>query len=310
MNGCVRVAGFDPTAVRGAAEPLDRRRGRQGRRRGHGGARRLSASTTRRRRSIASSGTSFCDWYIELAKPVFAGDGSRGQGRDAGDDGLDHRCHPDAAASLHAVHHRGALGHQGRRGDRRARPYWRWLSWPRRAGCPCRRGLCGGRLADRPRVGHPLHPLRAETCRRPPSCRWSSPRPTRALRDKLDPLGRDAARRLARVPSCRRRRARCPRGSVPVTAAGAVGCAAARRRHRHGRRAKLRLDKESRKLEADIGKIDAKLGSADFLRRAPEEVVEENRERRAEAQDPPRQAARRRRPASRLADRPRPAFPA
>ncbi|CAA9330724.1 MAG: Valyl-tRNA synthetase, partial [uncultured Microvirga sp.] len=44
-----------------------------------------------------------------------------------------------------------------------------------------------------------------------------------------------------------------------------------------------RLRKEAQKIEADVAKIAAKLGNADFLARAPEEVVEEQRERRAEA---------------------------
>ena len=37
------------------------------------------------------------------------------------------------------------------------------------------------------------------------------------------------------------------------------------------------------KVEADIKRIDAKLGNADFLARAPEELVEGERERRDEA---------------------------
>ena len=45
-----------------------------------------------------------------------------------------------------------------------------------------------------------------------------------------------------------------------------------------------RLTKEVGKLGGEIGKIDAKLGNADFLARAPEEVVDEQRERRAEAE--------------------------
>jgi valyl-tRNA synthetase len=45
-----------------------------------------------------------------------------------------------------------------------------------------------------------------------------------------------------------------------------------------------RLQKELSRLDADIAKIDAKLGNADFLRRAPEEVVEEQRERKEEAE--------------------------
>ncbi|MBN9088436.1 MAG: valine--tRNA ligase [Reyranella sp.] len=45
-----------------------------------------------------------------------------------------------------------------------------------------------------------------------------------------------------------------------------------------------RLQKEIKKLADEIGKIDAKLGNANFVSRAPEEVVEEQRERRSQAE--------------------------
>ncbi len=47
---------------------------------------------------------------------------------------------------------------------------------------------------------------------------------------------------------------------------------------------KIRLAKEIEKLHGEAKKIEAKLGNADFVARAPEEVVDENRERLAEAQ--------------------------
>jgi valyl-tRNA synthetase len=46
---------------------------------------------------------------------------------------------------------------------------------------------------------------------------------------------------------------------------------------------RARLTKERDRLGGDIGKIDLKLANADFLKRAPEEVVEEQRERRETA---------------------------
>ena len=46
---------------------------------------------------------------------------------------------------------------------------------------------------------------------------------------------------------------------------------------------RTRLDREMAKVEADIKRLDAKLGNADFLARAPEELVEGEREKRDEA---------------------------
>jgi valyl-tRNA synthetase len=45
-----------------------------------------------------------------------------------------------------------------------------------------------------------------------------------------------------------------------------------------------RLEREMARATADIARVDAKLANADFIRRAPEEVVESEREKRQEAQ--------------------------
>jgi valyl-tRNA synthetase len=47
---------------------------------------------------------------------------------------------------------------------------------------------------------------------------------------------------------------------------------------------RTRLTKEMAKCDADIARVDQKLGNADFLKRAPEEVIEGEREKRDEAQ--------------------------
>jgi valyl-tRNA synthetase len=46
---------------------------------------------------------------------------------------------------------------------------------------------------------------------------------------------------------------------------------------------RTRLTKEIAKCDADIARVDQKLGNADFLKRAPEEIVEGEREKRDEA---------------------------
>jgi valyl-tRNA synthetase len=45
-----------------------------------------------------------------------------------------------------------------------------------------------------------------------------------------------------------------------------------------------RLEKEMARAAADIARVDAKLANSDFLRRAPEDVVEGEREKREEAE--------------------------
>ena len=46
---------------------------------------------------------------------------------------------------------------------------------------------------------------------------------------------------------------------------------------------RARLAKEMQKADADIARVDAKLNNPKFMERAPEDVVEEEKEKRAEA---------------------------
>jgi valyl-tRNA synthetase len=46
---------------------------------------------------------------------------------------------------------------------------------------------------------------------------------------------------------------------------------------------RTRLDKEMAKADADIKRVDAKLGNAKFVANAPEEIVEEEKEKREAA---------------------------
>ena len=88
-------------------------------------------------------------------------------------------------------------------------------------------------------------------------------------------------KRLARVSEISSAPA-APQGSVQIVVRGEVAALplkgvidlAAER---------ARLTKEMQKAEADIARVDAKLGNANFVARAPEEVVEEEKEKREEA---------------------------
>ncbi len=155
MNGCARVAGFDPAAVR---EPLNRWI--------LGEAAKAAAETAGAIESYRFNDAAnavyrfvwsvFCDWCLELAKPVLQGEADAAtRGGDAGDHRACARHDLRAPPPVHAVPHRGAVGDQGRGGPAAHGPAG---AWPlAEGGTRSRRGGRGrDRLDRRPDRRNPL----------------------------------------------------------------------------------------------------------------------------------------------------------
>jgi valyl-tRNA synthetase len=278
MNGCVRVAGFDPakakttlnkwiyaeTGATAAAvtEALE--------------AYRFNEAAGEVYRFVWNK---FCDWYVEFAKPVFMGSDPQAKAETkamaawALDEILKllHPFMPFITEELWAV-----LGEEG----------------PERATLLC--------LADWPEQAKRIDRKAAE------EVNWVIDviSEIRSLRSEMNvPEGaalpltitgadRETKTRAKRYESFLKRLARLssitiaetpPQGSaqfvlgeatMALPLANVIDLAAERER----------LTKEIGKLEQEIEKIDARFANEQFMAKAPEEVVEENRERRAEAE--------------------------
>jgi valyl-tRNA synthetase len=278
MNGCVTVPGFDPST---AAETLNRW---------------IAHETAKAVREVTEAIEGFkfneaagaayrfvwnvyCDWYVELAKPILIGpdgaakDETRAMTAWARDEILKllHPFMPFITEELWQVTAEGAA-----KRDR----LLVLTSWPKLAGldAPDAEAEIGwvidlitavrsvrAEMNVPPAVLIPLTlvGVSAETQSR--AERWA-----------------DYIKRLARL---------CDIGFADVAPANAVQIVV------RGEMAALplkgvidldaeraRLEKEVAKVTADIARVDAKLGNADFIRRAPEEVVEGEREKREEAE--------------------------
>ncbi|HEX5866894.1 MAG TPA: class I tRNA ligase family protein, partial [Beijerinckiaceae bacterium] len=273
MNGCERVPGFKPAALR---EPLNRWI--------VGEAERAIAEVSR---GIAdykfneAAGAAyrfvwgqFCDWYVELAKPVLQGgyEPARDETRATTAHVLDIICkllHPFMPFLTEELW-------EGRGGQ----GVLALAAWPSLEGVADAAAEAEiGWVVDL--VGE-IRSARSETNvpagAQIPLVLVSPSAETRA---RLD-LWSDTIRRLARLSEIGIADAPPPqsvqlivRGEVAaLPLAGIVDLAAEQKR----------LQKELSRLDADIAKIEAKLGNADFLTRAREEVVDEQRERKEEAE--------------------------
>ena len=275
MNSCVRVAGFDPSAAR---EPLNRWI--------LGEAAKAAAETagavdSYRFNDAASAvyrfvWSVFCDWHLELAKPVLQGEAdgaAKAETQATIAHVLDtiyallHPFMPFLTEELWAI--------KGEAGPARVGPLTLG-PWPNE-GIEVDEAIETeiGWIVDL--IGE-IRSVKSEMGV-PPSTAMSLVlvSPSAQAKRSAEAWG-ESVKRLARVEAIETADA-APPGSVLLVVrgevvalplAGAVDLDAER----------ARLDKEIGKTKLEIAKVVAKLGNDDFLARAPEDVVAEHEERR------------------------------
>jgi valyl-tRNA synthetase len=279
INGCARVPGFDPTKAR---ETLNRWIGHET---AAAGREVTGAIETYKFNEAAGAIYRFvwnvyCDWFLELAKPALTGpdgaakDETRAMVAWVRDEILKllHPFMPFVSEELWRVTAEGDAARDG---------LLVLADWPHHEGLddPAAEGEIGW-LVD---LIAAIRSVRAEM-NVPAAAQIplvlagaSEETKTRAGRWRdvfKSPLGRVSDIAFAAAP---------PAGAVQLVVrgevaalplAGVIDLAAER----------ARLEKEMAKVKGDIARVDAKLGNADFLKRAPEEVVEGEREKREEAE--------------------------
>lgn len=286
LNGCARAEGFDPAAVK---QPLNRWILSEAAR----AAEEIAAGIPGFKFNEAAGAAyrfvwnQFCDWYLELAKPVLQGEG------------VDAAQKAETQATVaHVIDLICQLLH----------PFMPFLTeelWAQKAGEGAARKLASGDAALVCLTRWPdLSALRDETAEaeigfvvdlisdirsvrsevnvpagtQAPLVLINASAATRAATDSWRPM----IERLARVSEIAFAEAApaqsaqiIVRGEVAaLPLAGLIDLDVER----------VRLTKEMAKLDQDIAAVDRKLGNPDFMARAPEEIVEENRERKAAAE--------------------------
>jgi valyl-tRNA synthetase len=276
MNGCARVAGFDP---KNAKETLNRWIAHETAK----AAREITTAIEAYKFNDAAGAAYrfvwnvFCDWYLELAKPVLLGsDGAvktetQAMVAWARDEILKllHPFMPFITEELWAV-----TAEQGPKRDQ----LLVLANWPAHSGLNDPKAEAEiGWLVD---LVTAIRSVRAEmniTTQIPLMLAGASTE-TKARAQRWS----EFLKRLARVADILFVD-KPPPGSVQLLVRGEVAALplksvidfAAER---------ARLEKEMQKVVADIARIDAKLGNVDFLARAPEDVVDGEREKREEAE--------------------------
>ncbi len=276
MNGCVRVAGFDPLATR---EPLNRWILSEASR----AVEETSAAIESYRFNEAANTAYrfawnlFCDWCLELAKPVLQGGGEDGPAKAETQAtiayvldivyGLLHPFMPFVTEELWGI--------KGEEGPARASVIalgpWPKADFPADKAAEEELGWVVELISEirsvRSEMGVPPATLLPLTL-------------VQASESMTQSAGRwaETIKRLARIAEIRFAN-NSPAGSLQLVVRGAVAAlsvagvldVAAEQ---------TRLSKEIAKERGEVAKVDAKLANADFVARAPEEVVAENQERR------------------------------
>jgi len=225
---------------------------------------------------------SYCDWYVELVKPVLSGadDADKAETQATIAWTLDailkllHPVMPFITEELWRV--------TADWGAARSEPMLISARWPdlpaslEDAAADAEVGLVVAAIGEGRSLRQGLNvPLSA----RPPLLILDATPDQRRVLEAAAP----ALAQMLRVDGVRAQ-AEIPAGAIPYVVEGAtlalpvaefIDLAAE----------KARLSKEVASLAADIDRTTKKLGNPDFVARAPEEVVEENRERLAESQD-------------------------
>ena len=279
MNGCVRVDGFDPGVGEPDAQPLDPRRDGQDRPPRSPRPWKPAPSTRRRSALYRFIWNVFCDWYLELAKPILNGadEAAKAETRAMAAWVLD-----QCLKLLHPV-----------------MPFLTEELWDRPPSSAPRDGLLmtaawpdlptawidaagrgRDRLADRPGQRGALDPLGDERAALGQAAPDRGVGGARRARETRTLCGPDHQPRAGCADRSRRQPAQ---GLGPVRGPGRrfrariaefIDLAAER----------ARLAKDLAALDADVERAAKKLGNPSFVERAAPEVVEETRAKQAEAE--------------------------
>jgi valyl-tRNA synthetase len=279
INGCARVPGFDPRRARAT---LNRWIAHETAKAG----REVTVAIEAYKFNEAAGAlyrfvwNVYCDWYLELAKPALTGpdgaakDESRAMVAWVLDEILKllHPFMPFVTEELWGVTAEGAGAREG---------LLVLAPWPRHDGLddPAAEGEIGWVIDLISAIRSVRAEMNVPAGAQIPLVLAGVGEETKARADRWrevfkSPLGRLSAISFADAP---------PPGAVQIVVrgevaalplAGVIDLAAER----------TRLEKEMAKVKGDIARVDAKLANADFLKRAPEEVVEGEREKREEAE--------------------------